>query len=330
MPQMLRVSATPRVTQGTSTARERVVVYEGADSPRVALENVVIQATAAVKGMERTAAVPVEGEEAEEVPVDAEYEKVRDFCQRIIKTSEDIDRALTDQKGQYLVFIAFTPSRVLADPPFAGADFVKRLHASLPYIPRSSTVTAQRQDVETGATDEEIRRNYEAWAKGCRFEYCDLRVPQLAKSDKPVAYRQSVCRPLGPHRTRLIARVVPSPLSAFTSDAVALSGNNRASRVFERPATSSLPLTLLARPTQCRSARSRLQRNSRPLRPISPSPLTAPFCSGSTRNVSTSSRCAPRSVRSQAQACRADLQRIVAGAHYRPCRYALRQRLLHL
>lgn len=192
MPQMLRVAATARASQGTSIARERVVVYEGADSPRVALENVVLQATAAVKGMERTAAVPVEGEDAEEVPVDAEYEKVRNFCQRIIQSSQDIDKALADQKGLF----GTAPSRAgpiradpLLDPP-VGADFVKRLHASLPHIPGPSSAVTQRLEVETGGSDEEIRLVYEEWAKGCRFEYCDLRVPHSEDSTKPVAYQQ--------------------------------------------------------------------------------------------------------------------------------------------
>lgn len=104
MPQMLRSSAVARPVNGKSTTRERTVIYEGAESPRVALENIVIQATAAANGMERTksvAAPAAEGEEIEELPVDSEHEKMKNFCARIIKTSQDVDKALRDQKGAF-------------------------------------------------------------------------------------------------------------------------------------------------------------------------------------------------------------------------------------
>jgi hypothetical protein len=151
MPQMLRVAATARAPQGASAAHERVVVYEGADSPRVALENVVIQATAAVKGMERTAAVPVEGEEAEEVPVDAEYEKVRDFCQRIIKTSEDIDKALANQKGQSL-HVSLFPGRARADgsPGCCSMPSFQEPTLSSACMPRSRTFWTRRVPPRSG------------------------------------------------------------------------------------------------------------------------------------------------------------------------------------
>lgn len=73
-----------------------------------------------------------------------------------------------------------------------GADFVRRLHDSLPKIgsfagkeaPSSSAV------VLIDDSDEEIRMVYESWTKSVRFEYCDLTVP--AVEGQPVTYAQWV------------------------------------------------------------------------------------------------------------------------------------------
>jgi len=53
-----------------------------------------------------------------------------------------------------------------------GADFVQRLHASLPKI----SFESEEIHVQAGATDEALLKAYINWATRVRFEYCDLSV----------------------------------------------------------------------------------------------------------------------------------------------------------
>lgn len=60
-----------------------------------------------------------------------------------------------------------------------GADFVARLHKSLPKI-FSSSGDQQSEDasvVKADDSEEKVRQIYEEWAERVRFEYCDLQVP---------------------------------------------------------------------------------------------------------------------------------------------------------
>lgn len=72
MPNMIPVSSKPLVPQKSSpsgnkagrSSRERTVIYEGSAGPRELLESIVIQATAAVKGLEGMKIAQLETEDA--------------------------------------------------------------------------------------------------------------------------------------------------------------------------------------------------------------------------------------------------------------------------
>lgn len=164
------VTAKKVPSKGKVTVREREIVYEGSSGPRELLEAISIQAQAALKSLEGVKAPEnVVGEMTEEqkrmtddgkgkakqpniTPSD-ENLKLLTFCQRILSTANGIDRALCETKGD---------------------DFVKRLHASLPKIPTSSS---EEMRIEVGATNETLQKAYVDWATRVRFEYCDLTVP---------------------------------------------------------------------------------------------------------------------------------------------------------
>ncbi|CCM03344.1 uncharacterized protein FIBRA_05473 [Fibroporia radiculosa] len=170
-------SVAPKKTaaKGSNKIRERTIIYEGSSGPRELLEAIVIQAQAAMKGLEGSK--PIETciemtEEEKRMTVDEkgkardsgrqlseENKKLLTFCQRILGTAKAIDRSLSETKGDM---------------------FVTRLHASLPKI--STTGGTNTPQVQAGDTEESTMKAYVDWANRVRFEYCDLSIPQ---SDTP-------------------------------------------------------------------------------------------------------------------------------------------------
>ncbi|KAK0468344.1 uncharacterized protein EV420DRAFT_1503974 [Desarmillaria tabescens] len=159
-----------------SHIRERTIVYEGSSSPRELLEGIVIQAQAALKGLEgmklvedgpkelteeeKRMTINSKGKAKETGPaVSEENQALISFCRRILSTTTAIDRSLRETKGD---------------------EFVDRLHASLPKILTSSS---QAIYVEPGATEESAKKAYLEWATNVRFEYCDLTLPSTDKDD---------------------------------------------------------------------------------------------------------------------------------------------------
>ncbi|KAK4687368.1 hypothetical protein P7C73_g2746, partial [Tremellales sp. Uapishka_1] len=158
----------------TVTAKKGVteiqVTYEGSPSPRELLENCVIQARAALRGLEATS-VPPEGEEDEfeeltmslEDKAERERERVaeekldencqlKEFCNRIIACADAIDKSLSEVKGK---------------------GFVQRMRDELPKLPDAGTLV---QSLENLDASEATRKSlYEEWAKRARFQYCDMR-----------------------------------------------------------------------------------------------------------------------------------------------------------
>ncbi|OXC68093.1 hypothetical protein AYX13_03304 [Cryptococcus neoformans] len=167
MPQMRPAKSVPSPTISNSL----IVTYEGAPSPRELLENIVLQAKAALKGLEGIQPAQIEGlmlteeelrtnikemekKEAERVEKESldENSILKAFCLRIIKSAEIIDKRLVETKGK---------------------AFVQRMKEQLPRIDESG-VHIEENAVETG-TDEEIIKIYEEWATRARFQYVDLR-----------------------------------------------------------------------------------------------------------------------------------------------------------
>ncbi len=159
--------------KGTSRIRERTIIYEGSSGPRELLEAIVIQAQAALKGLEGMKTVEPETVEMSEeqkrmtaddkgkakddgTVVSEENKKLLNFCQRIMNTAKAIDRSLVETKGK---------------------AFVDRLHASLPKIPATSTSRNDGPPIDVGETEESAMEAYVKWANRVRFEYCDLTVP---------------------------------------------------------------------------------------------------------------------------------------------------------
>lgn len=162
-------------TKGGSRIRERTIIYEGSSGPRELLEAIVIQAQAALKGLEGMKTTEPETFEMSEeqkrmtadekgkakddgMIVSEENKKLLNFCQRIVNTAKAIDRSLVETKGK---------------------AFVERLHAGLPKIPGTSTSIAlgESADIEVGETEESAMQAYVKWANRVRFEYCDLTIP---------------------------------------------------------------------------------------------------------------------------------------------------------
>ncbi|KAI0832813.1 ubiquitin conjugating enzyme family protein [Trametes gibbosa] len=164
--------------KGSFRIRERTIVYEGSSGPRELLEAIVIQAQAALKGLEGMKVAAVENtemsEEQKRMTADdkgkakddgavqaEENHKLLTFCQRIVNTANAIDRSLVETKGK---------------------AFVDRLHAGLPKIPGSSTTQSHTTPVHAGETEESAMEAYMKWAGRVRFEYCDLTVPPAANA----------------------------------------------------------------------------------------------------------------------------------------------------
>ncbi|KIJ70500.1 hypothetical protein HYDPIDRAFT_79185 [Hydnomerulius pinastri MD-312] len=164
--------APKRVGKGKSVIRERTIIYEGSAGPRELLEAIVMQAQAAIKGLEGVKPAVAEeqemteeqkrmttdkgkGKERESTPaLSDENQKLLTFCQRILTTANAIDRSLRETKGD---------------------TFVDRLHASLPKI--TSSIPFDHASIKVGETEEDRKKAYLEWATQVRFEYCDLSVP---------------------------------------------------------------------------------------------------------------------------------------------------------
>lgn len=218
MPIMIPCSSTVNNTgsSGQKRYRERTVVYEGSSGPRELMESLVIQATAAKKGLEGdrpredpnkeeemteeqkrvTNATPRadKGKTREKNPHTEENRKLlsfwyvllmcfdelcqtnADFSDKILETARYIDRSLRETKGD---------------------AFVERMYQSLPRIPSKarpiiatsgdpstsqvdsmaySTADAAAPTITAESSEEEIKKAYEEWATNARFEYCDLSI----------------------------------------------------------------------------------------------------------------------------------------------------------
>ncbi|KAI0650839.1 ubiquitin conjugating enzyme family protein [Trametes meyenii] len=164
--------------KGSSRIRERTILYEGSSGPRELLEAIVIQAQAALKGLEGMKPVEVENPEMSEEQkrmtadekgkakddgqvISEENRKLLTFCQRIMNTAKAIDRSLIETKGK---------------------AFVDRLHAGLPKIPATSTTQDVGAPVDAGETEESAMEAYLKWANRVRFEYCDLTIAPAANA----------------------------------------------------------------------------------------------------------------------------------------------------
>ena len=160
--------------------RERTIVYEGSSGPRELLEAIVIQAQAALKGLEGSRQPdPEEQEMTEEqkrmrvdekgkgqalpAVVPDENAKLLDFCRKIVSTAAAIDRSLHDTKGE---------------------EFVQRLKASLPKVPTTKEAAEKHVPIDAGQNEEETKRIYVDWASRARFEYCDLTVDSFRDAVK--------------------------------------------------------------------------------------------------------------------------------------------------
>ncbi|KAJ3556879.1 hypothetical protein NM688_g1784 [Phlebia brevispora] len=186
MPIMV-VNSVKTVTHKKSSGgsiRERTIIYEGSSGPRELLEAIVIQAQAALKGLD-----PINlGEKTEEdemteaqkrltnnekgkgkavdTAVADENKKLLEFCKRILTTAKAIDRSLAETKGE---------------------AFVERLHASLPKIPGTATTASNELGaellVDVEGPEADIKQAYVDWANRIRFEYCDLTLPAESSAD---------------------------------------------------------------------------------------------------------------------------------------------------
>ena len=170
---------------GGGQIRERTIIYEGSSGPRELLEAIVIQAQAALKGLEPTGPaedLPVaqmtekqkrvtlddkgKGKEVDTSVAD-ENQKLLGFCRRIVATAKAIDRSLQETKGD---------------------AFVERLHASLPKIPGTTTdedgVVGAEVLVDVEGSEEEVKKAYVEWANRVRFEYCDLTIHKQPSTEQ--------------------------------------------------------------------------------------------------------------------------------------------------
>ncbi|KAH7344763.1 hypothetical protein B0J17DRAFT_702352 [Rhizoctonia solani] len=187
MPIMVVASIKPKAPIAGSGSRpaqrERIIMYEGSSGPRELLESIVIQAQAAIKGLEGMKPADTEHPEGEmtesekrmTISEKGKQKELADavpdenlnllrFCERILSAAAGIDRSLRETKGD---------------------DFVNRLLASLPKASGSAPAPSSEDQpgVVPGETDEETTQIYESWANKCRFEYCDLSIPAPAPKE---------------------------------------------------------------------------------------------------------------------------------------------------
>lgn len=176
------------VRKGAGTGKptkERTIIYEGSSGPRELLESIVVQAEAALKGLEglikareakkdpdamteeqkRQTTGGAKGKKVVNGPVDDENEKLLAFCEGILNTVAAIDRSLEEIKGK---------------------AFMERMYKSLPRLSAASLARSSLSSADAAgdafvsvpeeASESEARTIYEAWAIKARFEYCDLEV----------------------------------------------------------------------------------------------------------------------------------------------------------
>ncbi|KAF8639801.1 hypothetical protein AX17_001060 [Amanita inopinata Kibby_2008] len=171
-------SVTTRRGLDGRNVRERTIIYEGSSGPRELLEGIVIQAHAALKGLERVKSPETPAEELTEeqkrmtvqdmkgksketeAPVYEDNQRLIIFCRRILSTARAIDRSLRETKGD---------------------AFVDRLHVSLPKLPNAGQSCVH---VDVGGTEESVMKAYVEWATLARFEYCDLTNPVPSKASQ--------------------------------------------------------------------------------------------------------------------------------------------------
>ena len=171
----VRTNTVRKSGNGGPPLRERTIIYEGSSGPRELLEAIVLQAQAAIKGLEgiklsnRKAIEMTEeqkrvtldtkgkgkGEDPALAALSEENQKLLSFCQRILSTAQGIDRSLRETKGD---------------------AFLQRLHAALPQI--NSNSSSNDVHIDSEASEEVTKEAYVGWATRVRFEYCDLMVPQ--------------------------------------------------------------------------------------------------------------------------------------------------------
>lgn len=172
-------SVTVRRGLDGKNVRECTIMYEGSSGPRELLEGIVIQAHAALKGLEKTKSPDTPQEELTEEQkrmtlqdmkgkskdadglADEDNQKLISFCRRILSTAKAIDRSLRETKGD---------------------AFVDRLHASLPKLP--NTYSQPFVQLKIGSTEDDTKKTYLEWATQARFEYCDLTVPTPATANQ--------------------------------------------------------------------------------------------------------------------------------------------------
>ncbi|WVR07973.1 hypothetical protein IAU60_005016 [Kwoniella sp. DSM 27419] len=180
MPQMRSVRTAPTPNDPFSLN----VIYEGAPSPRELLENCVIQARAALKGLKTGQHVNeiVDGDiiEGSRLTSEAVQREVQDraeeetdtnlvlrvFCERIIASAERIDRSLTTVKGP---------------------AFVDRMRETLPSL--SEAVVGNGEAIRPESSADKIVKIYEGWAIRARFQYRDLSTP--TSSGENIEYRHA-------------------------------------------------------------------------------------------------------------------------------------------
>ncbi|KAG9045669.1 hypothetical protein FS837_005881 [Tulasnella sp. UAMH 9824] len=239
MPIMIPCSSTVNNTgsSGQKRYRERTVVYEGSSGPRELMESLVIQATAAKKGLEgdRPREDPTKEEEMteeqkrvtnatpradkgkvrEKNPHTEENRKLLSFCDKILETARYIDRSLRETKGDAFVERMYQslpriPSR--ARPPTSGDASTS--HVDSMYAADDAAIPT----VTAGSSEEEIKKAYEEWATNARFEYCDLSIQPPAAV---VEARQRRAEEQGLNNPQSLAPAddAPSYMSAFNQEA---------------------------------------------------------------------------------------------------------------
>ncbi|KAI0268350.1 hypothetical protein BC834DRAFT_869029 [Gloeopeniophorella convolvens] len=178
----VRTHTPKKAPNGTAPLRERTIIYEGSSGPRELLESIVIQANAAIKGLEgvkHVEVVPVEMTEEQKritsdskgktkevilQPLTEENQRLHGFCQRILATAEAIDRSLRETKGD---------------------RFLERIQESLPKI-HTTNSASNEVFVNREVSDEALKQMYIDWVTRVRFEYCDLTIP--SSPEKTVAH----------------------------------------------------------------------------------------------------------------------------------------------
>ncbi|KLT45850.1 hypothetical protein CC85DRAFT_86895 [Cutaneotrichosporon oleaginosum] len=169
-------SMRPAAIRPGPDAQSVSILYEGSPSPRELLESVAIQATAALKSLSANVNKPEDADPKEWAQNRALY----DFCKRLLKARDNIDRLLVSTKGQ---------------------EFVDRMLESLPHIGTSNGAA-------TVAPSNDVKAVYEEWASKARFNYCSLRNP-CDETSFLHAYNDSAQKLVGmdiPRRSLAIAK----------------------------------------------------------------------------------------------------------------------------